>query len=153
MKKIILCLALFIVVPSAAFAAGSDIIIESPEDTARVARHFGNVQKKRDTFGYPMLTVTGEGAPFTVYFYACDNSEKNCKSIQLWAYWPQSAVTLKKLNTWNAENRFGRAYLDRDGGANLEMDISMEHEMTEKALHKWFSIWTDVIATFEKTTL
>ncbi len=30
------------------------------------------------------------------------------------------------MNTWNTENRFGRAYVTDEGGARVEMDVDLD---------------------------
>lgn len=152
MKKIILYFAFFMLVPFASFAANPNMLMGSPEDIASVAKRYGNVKETTDDYGDPLLNITGKNVSFSVYFYDCNNGER-CQDIQFWTYWANPGITLEELNIWNSENRFGRAYLDGDEDVNLEMDVSIKYGMTKKALREWFSIWMDVVKTFEKKML
>lgn len=62
-------------------------------------------------------------------FMNCDDSRKNCKTMQYYLGFDDAEdVTSDKMNTWNRENRFGRAYIDDVGDPVLEMDVDMDFD-------------------------
>jgi len=82
-----------------------------------------DVESTVDNAGDPKLKVEYYGTDFVLYFYDCtDNSD--CKSIQFFSgYKTEGSVRKAKVNTWNAENRFSRAYISDSGSARIEHDL------------------------------
>lgn len=84
-----------------------------------------DVESTVDNAGDPKLKVEYYGTDFVLYFYDCtDNSD--CKSIQFFSgYKTEGSVRKAKVNTWNAENRFSRAYISDSGSARIEHDLHL----------------------------
>lgn len=63
--------------------------------------------------------------PFNVFFFGCSAERTpRCREAQLYAGFPVEGVFPSiEINSWNGAHRFGRAYIDDDGNAALEMDI------------------------------
>lgn len=47
------------------------------------------------------------------------------------------SVPLEKLNEWNRDTRYAKAYRNADGGTTLEFDIDFAGGVTRAHLHDW----------------
>jgi len=58
-----------------------------------------------------------------------------CGSLQLFAgFSMRNPPTLERINAWNREKRFSRAYLDEDGDPALESELDLEGGVTRQAI-------------------
>ena len=104
-----------------------------------------------DRIGDPKIDSSVSGSRFVVFFYNCtDNRE--CATIQFHsAYDVPSAITLDRINAWNSSQRFGRAYLDREGDPVLEMDVDLDDGGISTALFiDNLQFWETVLVNFER---
>ena len=67
-------------------------------------------------FCAPMIRAEGRGYTFTVFFYGCTEN-RDCTTLGFNSYFADGTSDIAKVNGWNRENRFGRAYVDGDGDA------------------------------------
>ena len=82
-----------------------------------------DVESTVDNAGDPKLKIDYYGSDFVLYFYDCDDNV-DCKSIQFFSgYKTEGSVRKSKVNEWNAENRFARAYISDSGSARIEHDL------------------------------
>lgn len=125
---------------------------------ANVASMIDALQRKgyraelaKDESGDPMINSASSGTNFIILFYGCKKNE-NCTTVQFFAGFTNFAnASLESLNKWNAENRFGRAYVSDRGAARLEMDLDLDHGGMSAALFDDnLELWTSVLANFEK---
>lgn len=103
-----------------------------------------------DSVGDPSVEVQYYGTSMVVFFYGCrDNS--NCNSLQFFAgYTEDSEISLEGLNSWNAEQRYGRAYRAEDGRKLLEYDVYTGQDgVSMDDFDEIFDIWTEVVESFE----
>jgi len=76
-----------------------------------------------DDVGDPKIEVDYFGTSVPIYFYGCRENTR-CTEIQLFSgYRTEGSVRISKINEWNANNRFARAYLSESGSARIEHDI------------------------------
>ncbi len=63
--------------------------------------------------------------PFNVFFFGCSKERMPvCREAQFYAGFPVEGIfPTAQINSWNGTHRFGRAYIDEDGNAALEMDL------------------------------
>ncbi|AZV76600.1 YbjN domain-containing protein [Parasedimentitalea marina] len=114
---------------AAAFAlpslASAENLVASDPDTLLefFVEEGGDVERTVDNAGDPKLKVEYYGSDFVLYFYDCtDNTD--CKSIQFFSgYKTEGGVRKSKVNSWNADNRFARAYISESGSARIEHDL------------------------------
>lgn len=99
----------------------------NPDRFERVLKAAGyNVTRGKDSTDTTKLTVKTPATNFSVYFYNCDDNDKNCMSFQLQAgYDMKTPSTAAKMNEWNSTKRLVRAYLDDEGDPYIAVDISM----------------------------
>ena len=124
--------------------------VRDPELVAELLRKEGyqaKVDPKKEGED-PVITSAASGSTFGVYFYNCEKG-KNCQSIQFYAGFQKPKMDLARVNAWNRDKRFGRAYLDTDGDAAIEMDVNIEPGgMPRELFADNLSIWSDLIGEF-----
>jgi hypothetical protein len=69
------------------------------------------------------------------------------KNLLLWSY--VQGGSINKVNEWNKEKRFSRAYLDGDGDANVEWDIDLEGGVTVDAVREGIRTFQSVVQIFK----
>ncbi|WP_447725414.1 YbjN domain-containing protein [Sphingomonas koreensis] len=131
-------------------AAAQTINVRDPELVAELLRKEGyqaKVDPKKEGED-PVITSAASGSTFGLYFYNCDKG-KNCQSVQFYAGFEKPKMDLARANAWNRDKRFGRAYLDKDGDAALEMDVNIEPGgMPRELFADSLSIWSDLLGEF-----
>ena len=70
------------------------------------------------------------------------------RNLLLWSY--VQGGSLNKVNEWNKEKRFSRAYLDGDGDANVEWDIRLEGGVTVDAVREGIRMFQAVVQVFKE---
>jgi len=131
-------------------AAAETINARDPEVIAELLRKEGyqaKVDPKKEGED-PVITSAASGSTFGVYFYNCEKG-KNCQSVQFYAGFQKPKMDLKRVNDWNRDKRFGRAYIDKDGDAAIEMDVNIEPGgMPRELFADNLNIWSDLIGEF-----
>lgn len=105
-----------------------------------VARLYGDANMDTDSLGDPMLVGSINGVNYVAYFYGCTKG-RDCSSIQLRATWSIDFVSLEHINEWNRTTRFGKAYVEEDGDAALEMEVNLDFGVTRDNLEDTFDWW------------
>lgn len=139
--------------PGVATAAEQNIV--SAHDVAviyEIARGFGNAVQETDGDGDPRITGRAEGIKYSIYFYGC-TKHVNCEDIQFFAYWTNVKAPLETINAWNAENRFGKAYIDKDGDVCLIHPVNLNLGVTKANLEDAFEWWVAVAKSFRKDVI
>jgi hypothetical protein len=140
---------LLLILPMAAAQGESlpDGGVSAPE-VASVLKHAGypaDVSAGRG--GDPLIRSSTGKVVFTVYFFQC-GAELRCGSIAFSAAYRHRGVTPAMIAAWNRDKRFGRAFLDGHGTAEVSMDIETSHGMTTEALDANVSRWIAVLDAF-----
>lgn len=163
MKRHFLAWALVAVTTAPAFAENTstpstsaadvteNIMAGNPEQIAAVLQKFGyRAELTKDDQGDPKIKSAAGGANFTIYFYGCDKNV-DCTSIQLSSGFDlDSGTTLEVVNDWNANKRFGKAYMDDEKDPYVEMDIEMEGAgIPEETFRKTLEEWDNIVADFQ----
>lgn len=104
--------------------------------------------------GNPYISSEIKGMKFAILFMNCSNG-RNCKTLQYYiGFGGSKDVSLSRINKWNKEKRFARAYIDNDGDPVLEMDVDLDfngipRENLGETLNTWASLvdsYSDFIA-------
>lgn len=142
--------AICLTAPLAFHTAQAETLIDGsdPEAIRQIASGYGSATLGTDPDGDPEITGRIEGTRYQVLFYGCTDG-KGCKSIQLVAGWTDSPVELTALNAWNADRRFGKAYLDLDGDPAIEMNVNLDFGVTARNLDDTFDYWRYVLSDFQ----
>lgn len=104
-----------------------------------------------DKVGDPKIDSSVSGSRFTVFFYNC-TANKACATIQFHSgYDITTPVPLERINEWNRSQRFGRAYLDKEGDPVIEMDLDLDDGGLSAALFTDnLEFWDAVLGKFER---
>ena len=117
-------------------------------EVERVLRGYGTVEREEAGDGTPVLVGRMGGYDYQTHFYGCDDAGRACKSIQLTAYFDPEGASLDRINMWNLEKRFGKAYLDTDGDAVIEMDVNLDFGVTLRNFDDTVDYWRTVLIEF-----
>ena len=104
-----------------------------------------------DKVGDPLITSAVGGTTFQIFFYNC-KEHANCATVQFHSgYDLKTAPSLELINEWNRNNRFGRAFLDKENDPILEMDIDLDDGGMSPALFiDNIEFWAVVLNNFEE---
>lgn len=92
---------------------------------------------------------SSDGQNFHIYQYDCKNGR--CGSLQFSVgFNTKGAFTGDKMNDWNRDNRWARAYVDKVNDPWLEYDVDLEPGGTYELLNDEFGIWRDSLNHFRK---
>ncbi len=81
----------------------------------------------------PQIKSGAGGTPFTIFFRNCEK-KLNCTTVSFFSgYTDLDNVPLAKINGWNQNNRFARAYIDSENDPVLIMDVDLDHDGIPKA--------------------
>jgi hypothetical protein len=136
----------------AAPAQAQMVKAQDPDSLVRVLQGAGYMAKLgTDKTGDPMITSSLSGTTFQVFFYNCNNHQ-NCATIQFHSgYDLTNPVSVEHINQWNQSQRFGRAYLDKEGDPILEMDVDLDDGGVSPALFiDNMEFWGSVLPKFEQ---
>lgn len=104
-----------------------------------------------DDVGDPKIKVEYYGTSVPIYFYGCRDNVR-CTEIQLFSgYKTEGSVRMSKINEWNANNRFARAYISEGGSARIEHDIFLGSDgMSGDDFAGMMGLWVTKVQEFEE---
>lgn len=159
MKPLVLlaaCAALLAAGPRPADAAvetRSVVVSLTAGELADVMHAYGyRAELGTDGVGDPMVSSSTAGLNYSVLFYDCDGgTPKRCRSLQLWASFElPSPLEPGKLNTWNRQSRYAKAFTADDGSVVVELDIELDGGVTQANLHSLFALWDTLLGSFAR---
>jgi hypothetical protein len=107
------------------------------------------------TPGDQIVRTSVDGINFDIYFYGCTSDPPpyhRCDSMQYAAGWSNvGGVSSDRLNEWNRENRFLRAYISSKGSVFGEMDIDISPGLDYSALNRSLDRWRSAIGKFRSS--
>mgnify|MGYP005996566675 CR=1 FL=1 len=137
------------VIPSGAAHAAN--VTADPAQIAKVMRDAGyKAEIVRSEGEDPFIKSASNGQVFVVVFYGCRKGA-DCKTVQFYSGFTLDAkpVDLERINEWNANNRFGRAYRDDEGDVAIEMDVDLEDGgMSEELFKDNLEYWDAISGEF-----
>ncbi len=68
-------------------------------------------------------------------------------NLQLYASFKKK-VTVNKINEWNRDKRYARAYIDKEGDPCLELDLDLEGGSSMGAVREMFRTWRTCVKLF-----
>jgi len=133
----------------AAPAAGAEETIDAtdPERILAIAHSFGEAALTTDNLGDPLIEGRIGEKDYDLFFYDC-NEGRDCKSLTFSATWETDDLTDEMMAGWNREKRFGKAYLDQDGNATVEMSVNLHGGVARVNLDDTIDWWRLVLAGF-----
>ncbi len=104
----------------------------------------------KDESGDPMIKSASSGTSFAIFFFGCTKNV-DCRTIQFFAGFADKKPALSLINDWNANKRFGRAYLSDKGTARIEMDLDLDDGgLSTKLFEDNVEFWVLLMSRFEK---
>ena len=107
------------------------------------------------TAGDQIISTTIDGADTDIYLYDCsgDGDARRCTSIQyVTGSAPDPRYTVERVNGWNVNHRYIRAYRTASGSLYGEYDLDVSpggtYEMLEDSLQNWRSMIDDFTKYF-----
>jgi hypothetical protein len=99
--------------------------------------------------GSPKIFGKLHGQPYTVYFSGCDQaSHGDCQNLDLYVGYSGIKPTQDRINAWNRDTRFVRAYLDDQGDAGMDMDVNLAHGVSRDNLASTLALWAALVDKF-----
>ena len=145
-------LAAVFAMAAASPAVAAMVQAENPQTLVDALQGAGYQAKLgKDAVGDPMITSGSSGTQFRIHFYNC-TANRNCKTVNFLTGWDlDTAIPLESINKFNAENRFTRAYLDKEGDPMLAMDVDLDDGGMSPALFiDNIEFWTTQLGIFQK---
>lgn len=148
--KMLLTVAALVCVTQGA-AAQTFVTASDPEGVMRAMQEEGYLATmSTDDLGDPKISSKVSESNFSVFFYGCNNGT-SCTSVQFSSgYDLDIPVSAKRINDWNRENRFGRAFVDDEGDPFIRMDIVLANEGNSAGSFSYnLDFWRLLIEDFE----
>jgi len=99
--------------------------------------------------GKQSLVSAANGQDFHVYFFDC--KQDRCGTIQFSAgFDTKGRFSAAKINDWNRDNRWARAYVDKANNPWLEYDVDLTPGGSVELLKDELDIWTGALWNFRK---
>lgn len=144
-RSVLLALALCAMLPR--IAGAQKVLTEvSPMEMTRILTSMGlEVEERKTAESGPDHPLWFELSGYrTGLFLLNDNTD-----AQLYAGF-RNKISNEKVNEWNREHRFMRAYRDKDGEAVLEADLDFTGGVTEANLKAWIKLYRDLLIEYAK---
>lgn len=140
---------------SFALAAGpalaGEITATDPQAVMKAMQDYGFVATmEADSEGDPKIVARVSRTKFRVYFFGCEDN-KNCASLHFRAgYDLDNSLSALKVNEWNREKRFTKAYIDDEGDPFMEMDVNLDFDgVGAKNFEDTLDWWRLLVEDFE----
>lgn len=114
----------------------------------RIARNYGSATFASQPGGAPKILGRIEGINYSVLFINCDQNNRDCTMINFYTGFLDVKTPVERINAWNSERFFGRAYLDQDQDAVVEMDVNLQFGVTQANLDSSFAMWRLILDQF-----
>jgi len=91
--------------------------------------------------------VASDGGGFNIYLFDCDSDR--CGSVQFAAgFRTDGKIRLDRVNEWNRDKRWARAYLDKSKNLWVEADFDLVPGGTYELLNDELATWKKVLENF-----
>ncbi|WP_226638045.1 YbjN domain-containing protein [Brevundimonas poindexterae] len=138
--------------PAARPAAQDPVLGLTPSEvrTWLVAKG-ATVEEPRTVEGQTLLQVNDGTTNWLIFFYGCDATGR-CQDIQFAANVVAGGLSLERINAWNREQRFVKAYLqsnlDGSPSAVLQFDVLLQPGLDAEQLNDPTVVWLELLARF-----
>lgn len=93
------------------------------------------------------IVTKTQGSPLNIFLGDCKG--ERCASLELaTGFGTHGQFDTSKINAWNYDNRWCRAYYDSDNDPWLRMNIDLSPGGTYEALSERFAIWNRTLGRF-----
>ena len=108
------------------------------------------VEEPQTIQGQTLLRVNDGSATWLIFFYGCDATGR-CQDIQFAASVVADGLSLDRINAWNREQRFVKAYLQPNQSAStavLQFDVLLSAGLGVEQLNDPTVVWLELLAAF-----
>ena len=108
------------------------------------------VEEPQTIQGQTLLRVNDGSATWLIFFYGCDATGR-CQDIQFAASVVADGLSLDRVNAWNREQRFVKAYLQPNQSAStavLQFDVLLSAGLGVEQLNDPTVVWLELLAGF-----
>ena len=130
-------------------ATGAAQVVGDPDVVSLLMMDHGlAVVASTDADGAPELQSQMDGLRFRVLFYGCD--PQPCDVIQFSAgFAVRRPVSAARINRWNRERLFGKAFADPNGDPFVEMDVNLYGDgVGRRNFEDSLELWRQVLNDF-----
>lgn len=120
------------------------------EVRAWLAEKGATVEEPQTIQGQTLLRVNDGSATWLIFFYGCDATGR-CQDIQFAASVVADGLSLDRINAWNREQRFVKAYLQPNQSAStavLQFDVLLSAGLGVEQLNDPTVVWLELLAGF-----
>ena len=111
------------------------------------AGYKGALSKSDD--GERYVSSAAEGVNFQVYMYDCKDGPR-CASMQFSVVFDlYKGLTTDKINQWNRDKRYIKAYIDSEGDPWGQYDVNLSPGRTYEGLDDDFAVWRQTLPVFK----
>lgn len=110
-------------------------------------------EETKDEWNDPQFFIYLDNSKeIVLWAYGCEKGM--CKDLRLWSYWKtkNNPIDLKQINRWNSQQRWTKAYIDRDSDAVLEMDFDADGGITIDGFMNFLEIYIKHLHQFKEFT-
>lgn len=139
----------------AAFAASPAFAAElsniSGAEMLKIVKAYGaTAELTTDNSGDPLIQAELQGFKFFIYFYRCDES-KSCFDLQFNSTFNfNGSVSMVQVNTYNANTRFGQAYVNADGTVSVDMSATVQGGVDRAYVTEIMDWWATTLTGFQE---
>lgn len=138
--------------PAARPAAQDPVLGLTPAEVrAWLMAKGATVEEPRTVEGQTLLQVNDGTTNWLIFFYGCDATGR-CQDIQFAANVVAGGLSLDRINAWNREQRFVKAYLqsnlDGTPSAVLQFDVLLQPGLDAEQLNDPTVVWLELLARF-----
>jgi hypothetical protein len=119
----------------------------NPELIRELAAEHGGATLEETGTDDPVIRGDTGGVPYTIYFHTC-TEHAACEDIRFYSVFIGNKQAFEVVNSWNRDKRYGKAYLNGDLDAVLEMDVNLLGGVRRGNLQASFDIWVRVLDSF-----
>ncbi len=121
----------------------------SPEAILELVQGHGFAELKVDSDGDPLIAARFNDTQYFIFFYGCEAGQ-SCREVQFGAGWRGTGMSMERVNAWNQETRFGKAYIDSIGDPVLEFTVNLYKGVSRANLNGTIEWWMLALTAFEE---
>lgn len=137
--------------PATAPAQEAAVGLTPAEVRAWLMEKGATVEEPQTIEGQTLLRVNDGSTNWLIFFYGCDATGR-CQDIQFAANIVADGLSLDRINAWNREQRFVKAYLqsniDGTPSAVLQFDVLLLAGLGVDQLNDPTVVWLELLARF-----
>lgn len=116
-----------------------------------------SVEEPQTVQGQTLLRVNDGSANWLIFFYGCDATGR-CLDIQFAASVSAGGLSLERINAWNREQRFIKAYLQPGTDAApptavLQYDLLFQPGLGVEQMNDPTVVWLEMLAQFVESLI